>query len=101
MPIVTPSVSTNPAYSFRFIQEPPGHLSYRVLPVMGSALLGPLYLIHVDIQVMADAEAVRAVGVDFALGQPRHLGTIDAEDHVIALGLDAQGVGLLAVRALF
>lgn len=48
-----------------------------------------LDLIHVDIEVMADSETIQSVGVELAFRQPRHIGPVDGEDHVIAPYLDA------------
>jgi hypothetical protein len=57
-------------------------------------------LVDVDVQVVADSEAVEAVGVEFGFGLAGYFGSVDGEDHVRALDLDAEDVRLAAVGGL-
>jgi hypothetical protein len=60
----------------------------------------PVYLVGVDVEVVADAEADQAVGVDAVLGEARYFHAIHLEHDVGSLHLNAERVHLAAAIVL-
>src|SRR5205823_11477266 len=58
------------------------------------------YLVDIDVQIVANPEGIHAIGVNLALRQPRDFFSINAKDHVVALYLNPERIGLLAVGRL-
>ena len=59
-----------------------------------------VHLVHIHVEIVPDPETVHSVGVNLALRQPCYFRAVDGKDHAIAIDLDAQRVGLPAVRPL-